>query len=245
MAQIDRIVEVYISRKTAQIDIRAFDIPLLLVKYTGTEDEDNIPRVKTYTSIEGVTKDFGLTSPAHEKVLKLLGNDVRPREFKVGVVKDGETYVEALQECINADDTWYILTADTHKDEDILAMAKIMQAEEKLYFTSTSTQEALDQMNEDCVGSKLKDAGYDHTIIMYSEAADEQFPEDAWVGGQIAKVVGSYTWEYKKLAGITVSKRLSDNDINTLEDKGYNYYITVKGASITRRGKVAEGSWVD
>ena len=58
MAQIDRIVEVYISRKTAQIDIRAFDIPLLLVKYDGVKD---LQRVADYTSLEGVLEDFGVS----------------------------------------------------------------------------------------------------------------------------------------------------------------------------------------
>lgn len=242
MAQIDRIVEVYISRKTAQIDIRAFDIPLLLVKYDGVKE---LKRVADYTSLEGVLEDFGVDSPAYKKVVKLLGGDVRPREFKIGIVKDGETYVQALNEVLAYDDSWYIVTTDTHEDDDILAMAEVIQAMEKLYFTSSSSADILDPNKEDDVASQLSDAGYDHTVILYSENADTQFPEDAWVGGQIAKVVGSYTWEYKKLAGVTVSRKLSDNDIATLENKGCNYYITVKGASITRRGKTSEGAWAD
>lgn len=240
MAQIDNIVYVTITRQTSQIDIRSFDIPLLLVK-----SDDVTDRVGVYTSVEAVAEDFGVDSVAHNKAKKVFGQDIRPREIRIGVVKDGESYTEALQEVRMEDDTWYAITTDSHDPEDILALAETVQSMEKLYFTSYGGEDALDKSLDTDIGSVLKDAGFFRTIIIYSEDPDRQFPEDAWVGGQIPKVVGSYTWEYKQLAGVTVSKNLSDTNINVLENKGYNYYIRVKGASITRRGKTVEGEWID
>lgn len=241
MSQIDNIVNVSITRQTSQIDIRSFDIPLLLVK----SDDESLSRVGVYTSADGVAEDFGVDSVAHNKAKKIFGQDVRPREIRVGVVRDGETYTEALHEVRLEDDTWYILTTDSHEKEDILALAETIQAMEKLYFASYSGDDALSNDTEDDVAPLLKDAGFFRTVVVFSENSDEQFPEDAWVGGQISKVVGSYTWEYKQLAGVTVSKNLTDSQISTLEEKGYNYYIRVKGASIMRRGKTVEGEWID
>jgi hypothetical protein len=94
------------------------------------------------------------------------------------------------------------------------------------------------------IGQTLKFKSLDRTIIMFSNTADSEFPEASWVGPQIVEVPGSNTWEYKQLNGVTVS-RLTDSQITILESRGYNYYIPVKGVNITRRGKVAEGEWVD
>ena len=94
------------------------------------------------------------------------------------------------------------------------------------------------------IGQRLKAMGYDRTVVMFSNTADAEWPEASWVGGQITAVPGSNTWEYKQLTGVTVS-RLTDSQITLLESRGYNYYIPVKGVNITRRGKVAEGEWVD
>lgn len=94
------------------------------------------------------------------------------------------------------------------------------------------------------IGQRLREKGYDRTTIMFSNTADSDFPEAAWVGGQLPATPGSNTWEYKSLPGVTVS-RLTDTQITILEARGYNYYIPVKGVNITRRGKVAAKEWVD
>ena len=61
MATIDTIVEVQISRQTTQIDIAAFDIPLILVEMDSNTEVVFNDRVRTYTGIEGVEDDLGVT----------------------------------------------------------------------------------------------------------------------------------------------------------------------------------------
>lgn len=248
MAQIDNIVQVSITRQTTQIDIAAFDIPLLLVAMDDTVTAFATERVKTYGSLDEVEDDFGTTHNAYLMTRTLLSGDIKPATFKIGKVNketgDEETYAEALGEVVDVDDTWYAMMADTHIDTDIEALSAAIQAMRKIYFTSTSSANAYASGVTTDIGSKLAAKSAFRTAILYSATANTEFPECAWVGSQIVEVPGSNTWEYKRLFGVTVSN-LSSSQITILEDKGYNYYITVKGAPITRRGKVLDKDWVD
>lgn len=241
MAQIDNIVNVSISRNTTQIDIRSFSIPMMLVDVGDYVGE----RVTTHTSLESVEGDFGEAHVATLMTRKLLGGDIRPATFKVAVVEEGESYAQALQKAIEEDGDFFAVLIDSKEDADILGIAESIQARDMLFFASSAEADLLSSSVDDDIGSQLMDAGYDHTSLLYSPTADTEHPEAAWVGSLIAKTVGSYSWEYKKLAGVTVSKNLTDSEISTLESKNVNYYIRVKGANITRRGKMTEGAWID
>lgn len=253
MSQIDRIVQVDITRGTQQIDIASFDIPLILTR-VNLDETPMVQRVQTFTSLEGVGEVFGIESNAYTVASKLLSGDIRPSEFKIAYVgqtpaeEEGdpdilETYAEALQAAILEDNEWYALLADTHLDGDILAMAAIIQAQRKMYFTSSNSSQILDASFSEDIGSVLKDSGYTRTALIYSQDADN-FPEAAWVGSQLPEIPGSNTWEYKRLSGVQVST-LTDTQINTLENKNVNYFIRIKGAAVTRKGVVGEGAWID
>lgn len=145
MSQIDTIVNLNISRQTAQIDITAFDIPLILVEMDANMEAEFTDRVRTYTSLEGVAGDFPTDHAAYKMAEKLLSNDLRPNEFKIGKKSLGETYVGALHAVNEFDDTWYALLVDSHEDEDIYSLASAIQGMRKLYFTSTDSSDALSQ----------------------------------------------------------------------------------------------------
>lgn len=327
MAQIDRIVDISITRQTQQIDIASFDIPLLLVR-VDTSQVSMPSRVMTFTSAEAVADIFGTSHSAYRMAVALSSGDQKPAEFKVGAVRystaatqgivtgdvepvgvlvppltyavttqptngdvvmdvDGgytytgdlnysgtdtfdvtitdsesstevvtvpvqvtappqpsESYVEGLLESLEADDTWYALTIDSKFDQDILSVAEVIQSQRRVFFTSSSSNALLDTLSTTDVGSLLQERGFTRTVLMYSPSAESQHPEVVWVGSQIVETPGSNTWEYKRLPSVSIN-RLSDTDINTLEGKGVNYYVTIKGAPVTRRGVSADGSWID
>lgn len=246
MSQIDRIVQVNITRETQQIDIASFDIPLILVSVDTSVI--TMQRVETFSGIDAVDDMFGTTHPAYLMALKLLSGDIKPATFKIGYVEsetgNEETYVEGLNAVMDADDSWYVLLSDTKDEADIKAMAAIIQAQRRIYLTSSSAVNILDPLITTDLGSALHDAGYFRTALMYSVTANTEYPECSWVGSQIVEIPGSNTWEYKRLPGVTIS-RLTDSNISALEAKGVNYYLTVKGAPITRRGVMVDEAWID
>lgn len=347
MAQIDQIVNVNISRQTTAVEMVAFDIPLILVEMSADDEVTFTDRVRTYTSLEAVAGDLPETHKGYIIASKLLGGDIKPSTFKIGKKRVGESYVQAIREIQEVDDTWYALITDTHEDANINSISEYIQGTRKLYVTSTSSPEAFQQSQSVVYTTKISFQGlgvaedgdtltvrisgknytveYDEdtsswgsltpidgglflgtagvlgdvmtiessdtafvvtkasqelsntaaysgeldpsaislndpvgmdigqrlnkklmfrTAILWSATADSEYPEAAWVGPQIVEVPGSNTWEYKRLVGTTVS-RLSDSQITILEDRGYNYYIPVKGVNITRRGKLLDKDWID
>ena len=155
-----------------------------------------------------------------------------------------ESYVEALQAVLEADNEWYALLSEARFDQDILAIAGVVQALRKMYFTSSSDVNILSSSSTTDIAALLQEGVYSRTSLIYSQYSDEDYPEAAWVGSQIVEVPGSNTWAFKRLEGVRLS-RLNDSQILAIEEKDANYYIEVKGAPITQTGRVSSGEFID
>lgn len=155
-----------------------------------------------------------------------------------------ENWVDALDSVSDENNDWYALTAETHETADVLAIAAAMEARNKIYGTSSSDADILSASSTDDIGTQLYDLGYQRTFIVFSEDADTQYPEAAWIGGQLPEQPGSNTWKFKPLAGVTVS-RLSSTQANAAKDKSVNTYERVGGVSMVSEGTMAGGEFID
>lgn len=241
MSKVNRIVDVQISRETTQINTASFSIPLILV--TASVDADVTDRVYTFTDLDSVGDQFGTTSNAYKIAQKLFGQTIKPAEIKVGIRLSTETLVTALGTIRGVDDTWYALISESHTDSDILALAAYIEANYKIYGTSTNSTVAPTSPTTD-IGSQLKALGYTRTFVVYSPNANTEWPEAAWIGSQLVEVPGSNTWAFKQGAGIT-SYPLTVSQITFLEGKNINYFTEIGGVSIFMTGTMANGSWID
>lgn len=253
--EISQIVEVFISRETAQIDTASFSIPLLMVNLPDTIDNTdpenpvNVPadvtnRVQIFTSATGVADVYGDESVAHQMAIKLLGGDTRPSTFMIGVKNSTETYTQGLNAIMEYNDDWYMLAIDSKTEGDIKEVAAVIQATRKMFGASTKDVATLDPASTVDIGSFLKDTGYDRTFLVYHTLADTQHPEVAWIGGQITEVPGSNTWFAKSAPGVTVD-RLSSTAKAALKAKNVNYYTRVGGVNIFQTGATSQGEWID
>lgn len=252
---ISQVVEVYISRETAQIDTASFDIPLLMVNLPDTIDNtdpgnpvtvpaDTSQRVRVYTTLKAVGDDFGVDSTAYKMTQKLLGNDIRPASFMIGVKNSTETYTQGLQAIIAYNGDWYMIAIDSKVEGDIKEVAAVIQAERRMFGASTADVGVPDTAVTNDIGSFLKDGGYDRTFLVYHAEAATNYPEVAWIGGQIAEVPGSNNWAFKGGAGVQVSK-LTTSQISVLTDKNVNYFTRLGGVNMFRSGCTSEGEWID
>ena len=253
--EISQVVEVFISRETAQIDTASFDIPLLMVNLPDVVDNtdpqnpvttpaDVTQRVKVFTSLTAVGEDFGVTSNAYLMTQKLLGGDIRPTNFMIGVKNSTETYTIGLQAIMAYNDDWYAIAIDSVQEGDIKEVAAVIQAERKIFGASSADADILDAAVIDDIGSFLKDGSYDRTFLVYHPNAATEFPEVGWMGGQIAEVPGSNTWSFKGAPGVQVT-RLSATQVNTLESKQVNFLTRLGGVNVFRNGNMSEGSFID
>ena len=251
---ISQVVEVYISRETAQIDTASFDIPLLMVNLPDTIDNsggspvtvpaDVSQRVRVYRDLKTVGEDFGVDSAAYKMTQKLLGNDIRPASFMIGVKNSTETYTQGLQDIIAYNGDWYMIAIDSKVKGDIKEVAAVIQAERRIFGASTADVGVPNGAVTNDIGSFLKEGGYDRTFLVYHAEAATNFPEVAWMGGQISEVPGSNTWAFKGGAGVQVSK-LTNTQITALNDKNVNYFTRLGGVNMFRNGSTSEGEWLD
>lgn len=225
MSQIDNIVQVNISRNTTQIEIEAFDIPLLLVPMTDA-DTAFTDRVRTYTSIQGVGDDLGVNHIGYKMAQKLLGGDLKPAQFKIGKVNkqagSEETYVEALNAVQDFDDTFYAVMAESHLDEDIFALASYVQPQRKMYFTSTSDLKATSQSQTVVYTAEVEfpadtfEDGDSRTLTIAGEKFASTYDSGAWsaftfvgttpqFGGQFS-LTGNILTVTNSLVAFTVSR---------------------------------------
>lgn len=153
-----------------------------------------------------------------------------------------DTFAEDITAIRTQNDTWYALTAHTHTAADVEDIAAHVETLKKIYGTSASTAAIITSATTD-IASVLKDAGYDRTFVMYSGDAAE-FPEAGILGVMLPKEVGSATWKFKTITGITADD-LTSTQSTYARNKNCMTYETIGGVSITREGKVASGEFID
>lgn len=159
-----------------------------------------------------------------------------------------ESLTNALTAIQLEDDSWYGLAAYTHVKADQLEIAAFAQSAKKLYGTSSSDTNIINQTasaDTTSVATALKAASYDRTFTIYS-ATPAVFPEMALFGDSLAREVGVATWSFKELAGITADK-LTTTQSNNAHAKNVITYEAITGAGLNRtvNGRVADGTAID
>ena len=239
MAEIDKIVDVQISRETTQIETASFEIPLVLFQ----PEVDVEWRTTRVSGLDDAKELVGIDSKAYRILQSLFGQELRPREVILGAKKTSESYPEALMAATDVDNEWYVLICDDHTSATIKALATSIQAMDKIYAASIQDQEVAGQGDSD-LATELSDQNLSRTFLVYSATADADFPEAAWVGSQLPEVAGSNTWNFKKGMNVTVSN-LSAQQRTNLRKKNTNMFTRVAGVSMFQDGVMLDGSFID
>ena len=150
-----------------------------------------------------------------------------------------ETWPDALIAVSAVNDTWYCLTAEVHTEAEQQALASAIQAQHKIYITSSSDSEMIASTRGD-IAALLDDAGISRTSVLYLPTADADFPECAWVGGMLPRAVGSASWNFKIGRNVTVSN-ISQTARTNLRAKNAGMFTTVGGQNIFQDGLMADG----
>lgn len=154
-----------------------------------------------------------------------------------------ESIADSITAIQNVNDTWYGLVCEDHSTSTVLAIAADIEAKKKIYVASTQDADVKGISVID-LASQLKDLGYNRTALIFTDDADTEFPEAAWVGGQLPEQPGSNTWAYKELTGVSVAK-LSSTESANLDNKNVSSFETIGGNRATTGGKLASGEYID
>ncbi len=144
--------------------------------------------------------------------------------------------------------SWYGLVLTTSRAKvDIEAAAAWIEAQAYgyIFLACSSDADVLTNVTTDVL-SEMKALSYLRTGYIWS---DDQaaFPESAWLGEEFPKQPGSSNYAWKTLAGIAATDNavLTDSKISILEGKNGNYYLAVGGVSVTQKGNMVGGQWID
>jgi Protein of unknown function (DUF3383) len=158
-----------------------------------------------------------------------------------------ETLVTALNEIDTYDADFYGVMAKSHVKADQLAIAAAVEAMNRIYLTTSSDANIVNQSlvaDTTSVAKALKDGAFNRTAVMYSAVANTEYPEAAWLGYGLAYQPGSNTFKFKTLSGITVDA-LSTTQIANARAKNANFYTNYRNINATAEGVVGSGEFID
>ena len=244
MATIDNVVKVEVVRQSNNVTVRDLETILFLTKHTRfTADED----YRIYESTTAMLEDgFLTTDAAYIAAQRVFAQDPRPSKVVVGVVKDGETYVQALVRQQGTYNKFLYVITDAATDAEKEAIADYIETQSRMFYVFSDSNAATYTVATTDIFSKLKAKGYDRSFGIYTkDGVGNAMIEAAWVGRFSAEPIGSAIWIYKELDGI-IADGYTPTEESYLQSKNANYYTTVEDESVVfGENKVVGGEYID
>ncbi|MGQ9028327.1 DUF3383 family protein [Bacillus licheniformis] len=234
-----------LSDVTVKIDLvkpsslKGLGTPLILAKVDGNNT------YKEYGSLEAIKADYPETTAAYKKAAAIFAQgDNAPSKVAIGTYgggtktpKKGAT-TQGTFSIRNAfdeyfDNDWhFLILADATADER-LEVAKAMEEKSYKFVVLQVTD------REEVASYK----GKDRTIVFYHPLNDEH-PDAGLVGSVASHMVGSVTWKFKNIVGITPQDIKAD-ELKKLHTEGAIAYVTKAGHNETSEGITASGEYID
>lgn len=244
MATIDNVVKVEVVRQSNNVTVRDLETILFLTKHTRfTADED----YRIYESTTAMLEDgFLTTDAAYIAAQRVFAQDPRPSKVVVGVVKDGETYVQALVRQQGTYNKFLYVITDAATDTEKEAIADYVETQSRMFYVFSDSNADTYTVATTDIFSKLKAKGYDRSFGIYTkDGVGNVMIEAAWVGRFSAEPIGSAIWIYKELDGI-IADGYTATEEAYLQSKNANYYTTVEDESVVfGENKVVGGEYID
>lgn len=180
---------------------------------------------------------YSSSSPEYEMVSAMFAQSPRPEDVMVYRKASATNYSDAL-------DTLYATHAskfrtvviDSRAKDKLWEVGDWANTNKKFFFGCASGSDA------------LVDRNVDREAYLIHDAPDD-YPECAWVGQNVGKTPGSFTWKWKRLSG-QVAPDFTQTQLQTIRtgtgghDKG-NALQEQAGATFVNEGQTTSGEFID
>lgn len=225
---------------TVSIDIKkpsaliGLGVPLILTE----DDAAELPTYKEYFNIEGLAEDFDTADAAYLYASKVF-NQGNNRPSKVAIATYNSTAASPITaaqtlEQFFYNDFYFVLVADGEQ-ADKIAVSDIVE--------SNGVKIAVHAFDDEAAVTAFKAMKYDRSVVFYHADLTE-VPDAALVGAVGSRPVGSVTWKFKTLAGVT-PQEYSGGRLQSLHQDGAIAYVTKAGINQTSEGIVVSGEYID
>lgn len=203
--------------------------PLLLVAHT-TAGEFTV-----FANSEGVKEEFGENHSAYKMALVIENQgQYRPDRIAVATYSAETTSDVVLRDVFDKD--WYFVMLDVGEIAEKKAISDVVEGKALKQVVHLVTSELEAQAFE-----SLK---YRHTFLLGVEpSTEDELANVAAVGANGSRTVGSITWKFKPLVGVTP---ITDRTLAlAFEAANANYYMNVNGKPHLRNGVMVSGEFID
>lgn len=212
---------------------------------TATEICDGLRAAITSAGVTGLTVG-GTTTITIAPAVAGTGYSVKGLTSNLSMALGSvvEEWADTITAVQGVNDSWFILSSESHVDADVLDIAAAIETLDKMYVFSSQAAAVKTSSTSD-IFSQVKALNYDNTFYIWNGSADTNFIECAWVGYFAPQQPGSNHWCYKSLSGV-VADVLSSSEANYIKNKnGSTYESSIGGRDVVIGGKVSVGEWVD
>lgn len=226
MALQDVTVSIELSKPSGLVGLGK---PLIITQKTG------VSTIKNYSDIEDVKPDFASTTEAYKKAAAILGQENRPASVAIATYDPAGTTVKTAVAALGKyfDNDWFFVVTAGVELADQIAVADYVEGKKVKFYAVKVTSTA------DLNAFKVKNYAY---VMVYYHPTD---PLEAAAVGALGSVdVGSISWKFKTLAGITPVDMNAD-ELKAIHDAGGNTYVKKAGIPQTSEGITASGEYID
>jgi hypothetical protein len=205
--------------------------PLILAEKTG------VSTIKNYSDITAVKADFAENTNAYKKAAAIFTQEHRPKEIAIATYDPADTEINSAKKAIEKyfyNDWFFVITADAELTEQIEVADFVESQNFKMYVVKTTDTESR---------NAFKTKNYEYVIDFYHPKTGEE-ADAALVGELGSQTVGSITWKFKKLTGITPIDVNAD-ELSVIHEDGAIAYVTKAGLPQTSEGIVCSGEYID
>lgn len=165
----------------------------------------------------------------------------------VPVYSTTETITDALTAVQSESNDFYGIVLHSHTKADQLLGAAWAQANDKLFGTSSTDTNIINQTevsDTTSIATALKANSYGRTFLFYSAEA-AKYPEAGLFGSQLALPAGQATWNFKTIVGVA-SDNLTTAQRSNAMAKFCNIYVPRAGVNSTEEGRTSTaGGYID
>jgi hypothetical protein len=245
MANIDRIVQVSISLKTAGITSATFSDLLLFgpfIKPVGST-----ANVYIITDPDELIDTFGSvpTDPIYLAALAFFSQIPHPPRLFIGFDGNSANVDNDLMAIANENNDWYGICDVKHDENRTLDIAAWVEAHEKLFVTVLTDADNTTAAATDTTSTahQLMTGNYFRTSWWWNPDP-LQFPDVAIAAKSFTKYPGQETWANQRLSAVT-STFLSETLYTNITAKNGNTFEPFRNVNITQNGRVSGGEWID
>ena len=165
----------------------------------------------------------------------------------VPVYSTTETITDALTAVQSESNDFYGIVLHSHTKADQLLGAAWAQANDKLFGTSSTDTNIINQTevsDTTSIATALKANSYGRTFLFYSAEA-AKYPEAGLFGSQLALPAGQATWNFKTIVGVASDNLTTAQRANAMA-KFCNIYVPRAGVNSTEEGRTSTaGGYID